>query len=235
MNAQSILVHAVDPNGKWIYRVGGIAAFILVVGYLITFPVYIWLGDAPPNGVEAQLVYFSEHGVGWWVILGLMVFTDLLMIPIFLALYQALKGINRNTMLLAIACKGLFIALDLAVTWTAYSTLIMAGANYAAVTDATQRAVFLAAAAYPSAILNSPMSGTYAILIPSTGVLLAGLVMLSGVFNKTTAYLALATGVTGMIFMGSYVIDALYGFRYINALLAMIWYLFVGIRLYKLD
>jgi hypothetical protein len=225
---------AADLDGKWLYRVGGITAFVLVVGYLLTFPIYAWVGDAPPDGVEAQLVYFAEHGTGWWIILGLMVFTDLLMVPIFLALYRALKGINRYTMLLAIACKGLFIALDLAVTWTAYSMLITSGDNYAAATTEAQKAVFVAAAGYPSTILASPLSGTYSILIPSLGVLLTGLVMLNGVFNKTTAYVALAAGITGIVFMGSYIAGALYGFRIINALLATIWYLMVGFRLYRL-
>ena len=224
----------VDPDGKWPYRLGGIAALVLVVGYLLTFPVYGWVGDAPPTGVEEQLIYFAEHATGWWVILGLMVFTDLLMVPIFLALYQALKGINRNAMLLAIACKGLFVALDLAVTWTAYSALITSGGNYAAATTDAQRAISIAAGGYPSATLDSPLLGTYAMLIPSLGVLLTGLVMLRGIFNKTTAYLALAAGIAGIVFMGSYIAGALYVFRIINALLATVWYLFVGYRLYRL-
>jgi hypothetical protein len=224
----------VDPDGKWSYRVGGIAAFVLVLGYLLTFPVYAWVGDAPPSGVEAQLVYFAEHAPGWWTILGLMVFTDLLYVPVFLALYQALKGVNRNVMLLAIAGAGLFVVLDLAVTWTAYSALITSGGNYAAATSDAQRAVFVAAAGYPSAILDSPLSGTYAILIPSLAVLLTGIVMLRGIFSKTTAYLAIITGITGIIFMGSYVVDALYFVRIINALLATVWYLLIGLKLYRL-
>jgi hypothetical protein len=225
---------AVDPDGKWLYRLGGISAFVLVIGYLLTFPVYAWVGDAPPNGVEAQLIYFAEHATGWWAILGLMVFTDLLLVPIFLALYRALKGANRNVMLLAIACIGLFVALDLAVTWPAYSALITSGGNYAAATTDAQRAIFVAAAGYPSAMLDSPLSGTYAILFPALGALLTGLVMLRGIFSKATAYLALAAGITGIVFMGSYVADALYVVRIINALLATVWYFFAGYRLYRL-
>jgi hypothetical protein len=76
--------------------------------------------------------------------------------------------------------------------------------------------------------------GAYAILIPSLGVLLTGLVMLRDIFNKTTAYLALAMGITGIIFMGSYVVGALNVFRIINALLATVWYLLIGYRLYRL-
>lgn len=234
MSAQNMMATAVDPDEKWLYRVGGISAFVLVIGYLLTFPVYAWVGDAPPNGVEAQLIYFAEHATGWWAILGLMVFTDLLLVPIFLALYLALKGVNRNVMLLAIACIGLFVALDLAVTWTGYSALITSGGNYAAATTDAQRAIFVAAAGYPSAVLDSPLSGTYAILFPALGALLTGLVMLRGIFNKATAYLALAAGITGIVFMGSYVADALYVVRIINALLVTVWYFFVGYRLYKL-
>jgi hypothetical protein len=213
---------------------GGISALALAIGYLLTFPVYAWVGDAPPSGVEAQLAYFAEHATGWWIILGLMVCTDLLYLPVFLSLYQVLKGVNKNVMLLAIACIGLFVALDLAVTWTAYSALITSGVNYGAAATEAQRAVFIAGAGYPSAMLESPLSGTYAILIPSLGVLLTGLVMLRGIFNRTTAYLALAVGITGIVFMGSYVTDALYVVRIVNALLATVWYLLAGIRLYRL-
>jgi hypothetical protein len=83
-------------------------------------------------------------------------------------------------------------------------------------------------------MLTSPLLGTYAILIPSLGVLFAGLVMLKGVFTRTTAYVALAVGLTGILFMGSYIIDGLAVLRYINALLAAVFYLLMGVRLYKL-
>ena len=55
MNAQNSMTSAVDPEGKWLYRVGGISAFVLVVGYFLTFPIYGWVGDQPTSGVEAQL------------------------------------------------------------------------------------------------------------------------------------------------------------------------------------
>lgn len=83
-------------------------------------------------------------------------------------------------------------------------------------------------------IINSPVAGLYGIVIPSLGVLFAGLVMLKGVFNKATAYVALAIGLTGVVYMGSFFIDSLDVFRYINALLAAVFYLLAGYRLYKL-
>jgi hypothetical protein len=236
MNAQNVIANSVDPEGKWMYRVAGICAIVLVVGYFLSFPIYGWVGDQPASGVEAQLAYFAEHAGGWWAIVFLMVVTDLLLVPIFFGIYMALKHINRGLMLVALAFKAfLFVILDLAVTWTAFSTMIIAGIQYGSAATEAQRAALAAAAAYPSAILESPLSRTYAIVIPALGVLFAGVVMLKGVFNKATAYLALAMGLTGILYIGSFFIDGMAVLRYINALLAMFFYLLVGIRLYRLS
>jgi hypothetical protein len=235
MNAQNVVANSDNPEDKWFFRVSGIAAFVLVLGYFLTFPIYFWVGDQPASGVETQLAYFAEHAGGWWAIVFLMVFTDLLLVPIFCGIYLALKHINKGLMLVALAFKAfLFVILDLAVTWTAYSTMIISGIQYGAATTEAQRSVLMAGAAYASAMLDSPLFGTYAILIPSLGVLFAGLVMFKGVFNRAVAYVALAIGLTGILFMGSYFIDSLAVIRYINALLAAIFYLLVGSRLYKL-
>jgi len=235
MSAQNMMVNAVDPEGKWLYRVSGIAAFVLVVGYFLTFPLYFWVGEQPASGVEAQLAYFAGHAAGWWAIVFLMVFTDLLLVPIFFGIYLALKHVNKGLMLVALAFKAfLFVILDMAVTWTAFSTMIIAGVQYTAAATQAQRAALAAGAGYASAMMNSPVAGLYGIVIPSLGVLFAGLVMFKGVFSKATGYVALAIGLTGIVWMGSFFIDSLDVFRYINALLAAVFYLLVGVRLYKL-
>jgi hypothetical protein len=231
MSEPKAITMALDPDAKGIYRAGGVSAFILVIGYLLTFPIYACVGDAPPSGIEAKLLYFAKHVTGWGLIVGLMVLTDFLYIPIFLSLYQALKAYNRFRMRLAVACMGLFVVLDLALTWSAFSVLILSGGRYAAATTDAQRTLVLAAAAFPSALLDSPLLGVYAILIPSIGVLLSGLVMFRGSFSRLAACLALAVGLTGIMFMGSYISPALGLFRIINALLATAWYGCIGWRL----
>lgn len=235
MNAQNIKVSAVDPNEKWAYRVGGIAAIILVLGYFLTFPVYASVGFYP-TGDEARLVYFAKYATGWWIITGLMVFTDLLILPVFFALYQALKEINRNATLLAIACEGLFIAVDLAVTWTAHSSLLALGSNYAAATSDIQRATLVAAAGYPSTMLDSPLNlAICIILLPSLGILLTVPAMSKGNFSMSTVYLGWAVGISGIVaLVGPKLSSALGVVTIINALIVMVWYLFVGLRLYKL-
>jgi len=235
MNAQGRLDSGVDPEGKWMYRVAGICAIVLFVGYLVTFPLYGWVGNPPASGVEAQLAYFGEHAAGWWAITFLMVVTDLLLVPIFFGIYMALKHINKGLMLVALTFKAfLFVILDLAVTWTAWSAMIIAGVQYAAAANEAQRAALAAGAAYASAMMASPLAHAYANVIPALGVLFAGVVMLKGVFNKATAYLALAMGLMGILYLGSFFIDGLAVLAYVAAFLAMVFYLLVGVRLYKL-
>jgi hypothetical protein len=138
-------------------------------------------------------------------------------------------------MLLAFACGGLFVALDLAITWTAFPSLIILGGNYAATTSDAQRSLIVAAAGYPSAIIDSPLSGIYAILIPSLGTFLASLVMHKGIFSKVLAYMGVIAGVCGILAgIGPIFFSELETAQYINASLAMIWFFFVGLKLNKL-
>jgi hypothetical protein len=73
------------------------------------------------------------------------------------------------------------------------------------------------------------MEVVIAIVIPSIGTLVTGLVMLRGVFNKFTAYLAVIVGVFGIASLSGLGV-AIYG----NALLFTIWLFFVAYRLYRL-
>jgi len=226
----------VDTVGKWIYRVGGISGILLGIGYLLTIPVTIIIaGGFPPLGADARLAFFADHAAGWWSVTALMVFTDLLYIPLFLALYHALKNFNKYFMLLAFACAGLFVLLDLAVTWTSYPSLIILSGNYTEAMSEVQRSLIVAAASYPSAIIDSPLSAIYAILIPSLGTFLASLVMRKGIFNKVLAYMGVIAGICGILAgIVPIFISDMETFQYINASLVMIWFFFVGLKFNKL-
>ncbi len=216
------------------YRVGGISALVLGIAYIAIIGLYVPVG-APPHGAEARLTYLAGTTTIWWAILALSVLTDFLFVPVALSLYFALKWINRNAMLLATACVGLFVVLDLAVTWTSYASLIALAGRYAAAANAPQRAVVIATATYPSGVLESSLLGVYAILVPSVGILLTGLVMLKGVFSKTTAYLGLVAGILGIVAVaGSFVVSFLGAAVILSSVITTVWVLFVGYRLYRL-
>jgi len=222
------MVDAIDAGGRSLYRAGGVSALGLGFAYLVTIPLYAHVGG-PPTGGEAWLKYLSGKTTEWWAILGLSVLTDFLFVPVALSLYLALKGVSRNAMMVATAFVTLFIVLDLSVTWVNYASLISLSHSYAAATNDAQRAAFVAAANYPSAVLASRVETVYAIVVLSFAILMISLVMLRGVFNRATAYLGLATGILGIASITGWSVTII-----MNAVLATVWILFVGYRLYRL-
>jgi hypothetical protein len=213
-----------------LYRVGGICALVLGLAYLAIFPLFAHAG-APPTGGAAWLQYLDGKTTVWWAILGLSVLTDLLYVPVALSLYLALGRVHRSAMLLATAFVGLFVVLDLAVTWTNYAALLTLSGLHAAATNDAQRAAYVAAAGYASAVLASRTEVLYAIIILSLGILIIGGVMLkaNGIFGKTTAYLGLAAGLLGIVSAAGFFITMI-----LNAVFVMLWVLSLAARLCRL-
>ena len=228
MSAQNMTVSAVDPDMKWSYRLGGVAAIAIGVAYIVIIALYSSVG-VPPSGGEAKLDYLVGKATAWWGIVGISVLTNFLYVPVALALYMALKNVNRFAMLIGVAFVGLFVILENAVNWTSYAILILLSGNYAAATNESQRAIFVAAATYASAALESPLASVWAIGTLSFGFLVIGFVMLKGVFNKLTAYVGILTGLLGIAAVAGVSIAVI-----LNAVFATIWLYLVGYRLYRL-
>ncbi len=234
MSAEMMIATAVDPDGKWLYRVGGASALLLGIGYIVIFPLYASVG-APPSGAEAWLEYSAGKTAAWWAILGISVLTDLLFIPIALALYLALNRVDRNAMLVGTSFVLLFVVLDLAVTWTNYAARIALSENYAAATTDAQRTAYVAAATFASAVLTSTLVGIYSIVTLSVGILIVGLVMLRAGFSKGAAYLGVATGILGILSVAGPLLAPPLGVVVIIAsVLTTVWLLLVGYRLIQL-
>jgi len=226
--------YAVEADERWVHRAGGLSAILFGVAYIVIIALYIPMG-APPSGVEERLTYIAGNRTAWWAILGLSVLTDFLLAPVALSLYLALKGINKNAMLMATAFVGLFVLLDLAITWTNYASLIILSDSYTTVTDEIQRTAIVTAATAPALILESSLLFIYNSLTLAIGILLTGLVMLKGVFSKGMAYLGIATGVLGIVaVVGSMFVSALGTVIILASILTTIWVLFAGFRLYRL-
>jgi hypothetical protein len=173
--------------------------------------------------------------MAWWTILWLSVLTDLLFLPVAIALYAALKKFHRNAMLLAAVCMALFVVLDLAITWTNYAALITLSGKYAQAAGEAQRAAVIAAAEYPSVVVESNLVFFYNTLVLGVGILITGFVMLNGVFSRSTAYLGLATGILGIIsVVGPVFVSALSVTIIVTSILTTVWLLFVGYRLCNL-
>ncbi len=235
MSAHNMLINAGDSDRTWLYRVGGGAAIGFGIAYLIIIALYIPMG-ARPSGAEALLAYIGGNALAWWAILGLSVLTDFLLVPIGLALYFALKSINAPAMLIATAFVGLFVILDLALTWTNFAVLISLSGPYASAADDAQRAVFATAALYPSSVVGSNLLFVYNSLTLAVGILITGLVLLRSVFGKRSASVGVATGVLGIAAVASsFFSSSVSGMAIIlTSVLTLVWYLMVGYKLYRL-
>ncbi len=228
MDALKATANAIDPTDKGLLRVGGLAALAIGAAYIAIIALYAAVG-APPVGGEAWLNYLAGKTTAWWAIVGVSVLTNFLFLPVAFALYGALKGVNRAAMLIGVAFIGLFVTLELAVNWVSYASLIMLSQDYIAATSDSQRAMLVAAASYPSAVIASPLALVYAIGTLSFGFLVIGLVMRQGVFNKLTAYVGILTGVLGIVAVMGVSIAVI-----LNAVSATLWLFLVGYRLYRL-
>jgi len=67
----------------------------------------------------------------------------------------------------AVVCMHLFVALDLAVTWTHHASLLALFRYYSSAADEAHRAAYLAAAEYAASIYATPLLTFYIIVIPS--------------------------------------------------------------------
>ena len=216
------MVNGIKSDEKWLYRTSGIVALALGTAYIVILPLFARVG-APPTGGDIWLKYLQGKTMVWWTILWLCVLTDFLYIPVALALYVALERVNRSVMLLASAFVGLFVALDLAVTWTNYAALLTLSGLYAAAANEVQRAGYVAAANYASAVLASPVEVFYAIVDLSLGIVLISFVMLKEkvIFTRTTAYLGLAAGIFGFLSVSRFFIAVM-----LHTALITIWFFF---------
>lgn len=219
---------------RWLFRIGGVAALLFSVAYIFIIVVYVPIGK--PNGAEAWLLSMSSHSQNWWTILILSVLTDMLLIPITLSLFNLLERNNKVAMLFAITFIGLFILLDMALTWTNYASLISLSGDYMAAKDEIQRMLFLTAATYPASIVDSNLLFFYNTFTLSIGILIAGFVMRKEMFDQAAAYTGIATGILGIVAVfGPFLNSALSGAIIIASLLTTVWIFIVGVKLLKLS
>lgn len=56
MSAQNMIIKTVGPDGRWAYRMGGIASLAIGVAYVVIIALYASVGVQPVGG-EARLDY----------------------------------------------------------------------------------------------------------------------------------------------------------------------------------
>lgn len=220
-----------DPSWRDLYRAGGLAGLLAGAIYIVAAILIFATPSVPTSGGAETLAYIASHRSLYILKQILWLAPSVLAMVVFLALYPALKHLNKSHAAIGAVLGISAWALSLAwpTTGEGAPTLVYLSDRYlAAATDAERTAfataaeVLIATEAIPAAIG----------VLQTIGILVNSLVMVRGRFPKSVAYLGVATGTIGIV---SEALISILGIAYaIYGVLVMLWFLVIGWQLYRL-
>jgi hypothetical protein len=193
-NEQDRASHGASASSDWsgLYRIGGIAAFLLIVYSLATIVQLLVVGAGRPAAAADVFDLLQKHRFEALLRLDLPTVVAMpLYYLLFLGLFAALRRADRANAILSTAL--VFVGTTLVLATPTALPLIALSERYAAATTEAARIQLLAAG---EAILATDIwHGTGAImggiLVQSGAVLICVVMLRSRVFSKTTAYLGI--------------------------------------------
>jgi hypothetical protein len=237
----------VDSSETSLCKIGGVAALLCVLSYLIASVILIPANRAgpPPATPFDWFTFFQTSPITGLFYLGLAdVVIMLLWGPLSLALYAALKQSNRTWSLIATSFVFVGMAVYLA-TNVAFSMLSLSQQYALAATGAEKASVLAAGQALVA--LSQGTGGQYLgmPLAWFAGVILSVVMLRSTTFSKATAWVGivgLGLLIASVPFAGyttagpmTAVVSAIVAVTYMGGgLLSLAWYILVGRSLLKL-
>ena len=220
-----------NPDSSWrgLYRAGGVSAILYALLAVIvpTVQVLTVQYDFKMDG-PTLLQFIAAHRLWWMILQTLVLGTSILAIISFVALFVALKPLNKSYAaigaVIAITCQLLFMAY-----YPVLLGLVYLSDQYVTATDTQQ--VILATAAESLIAQNNAFNPLYESLF-GISILILSLVMLKGIFHKSIAYLGIATCVAAFIGLALWPIVGVAYFWW--WLLFLVWFIAVGWKLYRL-
>ncbi len=229
---------SVDPAYKRLYTLGGVAAW-LVVALTLSEVVAFALYPQPSTAGEWFELFQRSPLLGLLDFWGLEVPMYIMFTVVFLALYVVLRGVDPGLAVIALAFALLGVGIFLA-TNNPFSMLSLSSRYAAATTDA-QRSAFLAAGEAILANTNQRAVGGFNIalfLVSIAGLIVSSLMFNSNLFGRSVAYVGLlAHGLSLVDYLRQALTSSVIVTLLVilpSALLVMVWFFLVGLRLYRL-
>ncbi len=215
-------------NWKSLYRVGGVAALIIVVLFVIQ--IIVLVASPPPTTVIGYFTLFHKNALLGLLSLDLLSIADYaLFVPMFLALYVALRRASPSFMAIATTLALIGIAVYFASN-TAFEMLSLSNQYAAATTDA-QRSLFLAAGQGMLAIYQGTAFYISYILLSVAPLIISVVMLRSNIFGKVTAYVGILASAIGLGFF----VPAIGVFLSLISVVGLLsWYILIGLRLFQL-
>ncbi|HEY3340606.1 MAG TPA: DUF4386 family protein [Anaerolineae bacterium] len=186
-----------DAAWKPLYKVGGVAA--LIVAVFIPIQVILFMGWPPPSSVAGYFTLFQNNRLLGLIDLDLlMIIDELLMVPVLLALYIALRHASPSAILLATAF-GLIAVVLYCVSREATFTMPALSDHYAAATTEAQKSIYLATGQTMLAMFDGTAFDLYYILGAVSSLITSVVMLRNKLFGKATAYAGLVTSVLMLV------------------------------------
>lgn len=223
--------HAEATASDWrpLYRIGGGSALTILGITVIQIIVFIlW---PPPGTVSGYFALFHRNWLLGLLSLDLLYIIDtVLVIPIYLALYVALRQSSKAFITLALIVGLVGIAAYFASN-PAFEMLSLSN-QYTAATTETQRSLFLAAGQTMLAIYQGSAFDVYYILNAIATLIISVVMLRSRVFGKPAAYAGIASGV--LMFIPSTAGTIGLYFAFASLVPMVVWMFLIALRLFKL-
>ena len=228
-----------DTRWKGLYKVGGGAALVAAV-LLATEIVIFTVWPLPGTVIGYFTLFQSNRLIGLLDFYLLEFLAYVLFIPVFLAIYVALRRANESYMALATTLAIMGIGIFLA-TNNPFSMLSLSDQYAAATTDA-QRSLFLAAGQAMLANTNQRAVEGFNmgfLLLSVAGLMVSAVILRSNSFSKLTAYVGVLAFAISLAdyFRFAFVPESVLLLLIIaitSGLLLLIWLVLIGRRLFQL-
>ncbi len=214
---------------KGVYKAVGISSILAAIFIIVTLGSSLVPFEevgAEVGEDEQRLLRASSNSLLWALQSGSYIIFWLFLIPLFPALYLALRGVQHTYALIAAIVGEVGVIIGLTGGGMFYSVLSLSK-SYAAASGVEKTAIVAATQAITA---SSNMSGVLGFSLTGVTLIIVGLAMLKGVFNKWIGGLGIVTG----ILLLAAAIPSFTILFVMAGLGLIIWLVAVGLRLYKL-
>jgi hypothetical protein len=234
--------NAETADSTWysLYRVGGASG--VIAGALFLIEMIFYIASAAPSLTDAAgwFTLFHNNRLVGLVDFGILELYGLvLFVPLFLALYAALRRANASYMAIATTLALVGTAANFATS--KLFTLLSLSDLYAAATTEAQRSLFLAAGQAALAVsaaggIGGSVEGGIPLAV--AGLIISAVMLQSSAFGKVTAFVGiLANGIGLTMYIGAAAVSTPGGSPLFGAffLLFVTWVILIGRRLFQLS
>jgi len=222
---------------KQVLQIAGYSGISIAIAYVFNTIAYTISGFPLPERATDWVIYLEGKTALWWTIIWLSIITNILYLPFTYGLYEFLKKTHKTLALISGGLFSLFVFLELAITWTAYPTIIELFKKYKLTEVGLEQERILSSIQYASAVFQTPVASFYFIIVPSLAALFASFTLLkSREFGKALPWIGFISGVCNIVSVfGGYIASPLKAMVVPGSFLILFWFGGIGIKLINIS